>query len=125
MRVDAASSAATEWVSRCQRTVSDKSEKTNHQAEPTPRGNAHGVVRKLGTNHYQATAQARLMSHFGHLLETPPTPPDVDANGDAGAVDEPADNPFSTPPTEPSVPVSESDVSDYAQVLERALDLWA
>ncbi|UCD76184.1 MAG: hypothetical protein JSV91_04530 [Phycisphaerales bacterium] len=129
MRVDAASSAATEWVSRCQRSVSDKAEKTNHQAEPTPRGHAYGVVRKLGTDHYQATAQARLMSHFGHLIETPPTspppPPDVDANGDAGVVDEPVDNPFSTPPSEPSEPVSESAITEYARMLEQAVDLWA
>lgn len=130
MRVDAASSAAGS-ITGSKRALSAKADKTNHQATPSPRGQAHGVVRKLGTGHYNATAEARLTSHFGHLVQT--TPPDVDVNVDAEVgidvdgevVEGPAENPFVTPPADPTEPITEGAIISDALLIGRAIDLRA
>jgi|GEM_PF-2606971 len=78
----------------------------SHKPEHTPNGKAYGVVRKLGTDHFSPTAEARLTAHFGHLL---PPPPPVDEAGDQAGeetieefgedsiVDAPVDEPVDTP----------------------------
>lgn len=47
-------------------------------------GRAHGVVRQLNADHFKPNAESRLRSHFGHLLESPPSaevsPPVNEAN---------------------------------------------
>ena len=103
MRVDAVTSAGG-GVPRIQRAAAEEADKTNHQATPSPRGKAHGVVRKLGTGHYNATAEARLTSHFGHLVQT--EPPEADADVDV----------------DPDVQI---DVDGDALIIGRSLDLWA
>lgn len=86
----------------------------NHEPH-TPRANAkaHGVVRKFGTDHYNPTAEARLLANFGHLLPTEPDTTDVQTDPVTDPVDEvtdpltdPAGDPATeepTTPTEPSV----------------------
>jgi hypothetical protein len=108
MRIDAASPASARLPDRPAKPAEPPTQ--GQPQEPAPRGKAHGVVRKLGTGHYNAVAEARLTSHFGHPLPTPgPTP-----------VDQPTDG------TPPDVPVDQPDGSDQAAVpTEPVIDILA
>jgi hypothetical protein len=79
-------------------TVPQTSAASKNDDSHAPRANAkaHGVVRKLGADHYNPTAEARLMAHFGHLL---PTEPDTEIDPVTDPIDETADS-LTDPPTD-------------------------
>lgn len=80
---------------------------------PTPpglakpaQGHAYGMLKKLGTDHFHATAQARLMAKFGHLLPTPaPVEPDP------GSVDTGSTTPPDSVTDPVTAPVTDSGAS--------------
>lgn len=63
--------------------------------EPTPRGKAHGVMKKLGTGHYSAAVEAKLTARFAPERLVPPAAP------------APSTDPITDPPTDPVVEPSD------------------
>lgn len=89
----------------------------NHESH-VPRANAkaHGVVRKLGTDHFSPTAEARLTANFGHLLPTEPEPQtDLDA-----PVSDPVDE-----TTDPTTDSAGDETSTPTEPTEPTIDLLA